>query len=120
MTFYTDLASEALELITEFGASITLTRKTVGTYDPSTGAASETSADYPGVGVLIDYSQREIDGTSVRAGDQRCWIATDGMVLPRTGDTLTIGSTVYSVVTGGHVAPAGTAAVYWAQLRGVA
>lgn len=123
MTFATDMAATALELITEFGESVTLTRpsSSAASYDPATGIATPVSpATYTGVGYPYAYAQRDVDGTNVRQGDQRLLLATSGMVLPRTGDTVTIGATTFSVISGKQEKVAGTAVYFEAQIRGVA
>lgn len=121
MSFYSELAENAQELLTEFGQPVTLTRATPGSYDPSTGAtASATSETYTVHACVFGYAQRDIDGQTVRVGDQVAYLPTIGAVLPRTGDTLTVGGTVFSVVAGRQINPAGTAVLFEAQLRGVA
>lgn len=121
MTFAAEMAAEALALLDEFGQAATLTRTTSGAYDPATGApATGTSATYTGRAYADQYAQRDIDGSLVRQGDQRAYIATDGMVPPKTGHTLALGGTTYSVISAGHWNVAGTPVMYWAQIRGVA
>lgn len=120
MTFYSDLAADALELLREFGQSVTLARTTPGTYDAATSAPSAgSSVTYTGTGAVFDYSQRDVDGTNIRTGDRRVLLATSGMVMPRTGDTITIGSTALTVVIGREINPAGVPVLYEAQVRGV-
>lgn len=122
MTFYSSLAADALTLLREFGQAVTLTRASgsAPTYDPATSTATAVApATYTGTGAVFDYSQRDIDGTSVRMGDRRVLLATSGMVMPRTGDTITIGSTVLTVVTGREINPAGVPVLFEAQVRGV-
>lgn len=121
MTFYSDLAASALALLEEYGQSVTLSRTVRGAYSTSTGApATGTTTTYTGTAAMFEYVQRDEANSDVRAGDQMAYIATDGMVLPRTGDTVTVGGTTYSVITGQQINPAGTAVLYQAQLRGVA
>lgn len=123
MTFATDMAAVALELLEEFGEAVTLTRpsSSAAIYDPATGIATPVSpATYTGQGYPYRYESSEIDGTNVRVGDQRLLLATSGMVLPQTGDTVIVGGTTYSVVRGRQERVAGTAVFYEAQIRGVA
>lgn len=120
MTFYSDIAADALELLREFGQAVTLARNMPGTYDAATSApASGSMLTYTGTGAVFDYSQRDVDGTKIRTGDRRVLLATSGMVMPRTGDTITIGSTALTVVTGREINPAGVPVLYEAQVRGV-
>ena len=121
MTFeYADLAATAVELLADFGMAMTLTRPTdiPATYDTATGVATPVGpATYTVTGIKLDYSVREIDRENVQAGDQRVYLSTDGAVLPKPGDTLTIGSTVFRVMRAGAVSPAGTDLLYDVQVR---
>ncbi len=119
MSFYANLAATARRLLTQFGTDVTLTRTTTGEYDPATGSASQTTTTYTGKGARFDYTQREIDGTMIRVGDQRVYLEVDGFVMPQTGDTLTLGGRVYQVVAARSVDPALTAVLYDVQVRGV-
>lgn len=130
MSFYTEVAAIADDLIREFGATTILTRSVPGAYDPATGTVgTPTVTNYTGNAAAFDYAQRDIDGTRIRIGDQKVYLSTVGIVNPITGDTLTIGATlVGDVVTGGTpftvvesrpLQPALTAVLYECQARGV-
>ncbi|MBT2326120.1 hypothetical protein J7E62_27710 [Variovorax paradoxus] len=117
---YAEVAAEVDGILVEYGADATLTRVTPGAYDPATGttgAASTTT--WAGTGAKFDYEQRDIDGSLVRMGDQRVYLSTVGIVNPKTGDTLTIGGTVYQVIASRPLQPALTAVLYDVQIRGV-
>lgn len=115
---YAKTAATAARLLLKFGRSVTITRTTPGTYDPATGApGTGTTATHAGTAVLLNYAQRDIDGTHVRVGDQRAYIAPDLAVTPQTGDTLTIGGEVWSVIASRPLAPAGTVVLHEAQVR---
>lgn len=121
MAFYDDLAADADSLISEFGASVTLTRVTPAAYDPTTGnTTGETTATWTGKGVKFDYAQRDQDGTRIRFGDQRVYLSVVGIVNPQSGDTLTIGGKVFTVVESRPLQPALTAVLFDVQVRGVA
>lgn len=120
MTFYADLATDAHELLAEFGMSMTLTRPSSSepTYDSATGVATPVAPlTYTVTGVKFEYSARERDGSLIQTGDQRVYLSTTGAVLPLPGDTLTIGSTVFRVMRAGAVSPAGTDLLYDVQVR---
>lgn len=120
MSFYPSLAATALSLLQEYGQSVTLSRTVRGTYDPATGApAAGTTTTYTGTAAVFDYAQARIDGTDIRAGDQVAYLATDGVVLPLSGDTMTVGGVVYTVIRAGQLNPGGTAVLYDVQLRGL-
>jgi hypothetical protein len=117
MSFYSEMAATALELLTEFGMSVTLNRVTPGAYNPATGTSAPSSAAHAGIGAKFDYDQDEIDGTKIRTGDQRVYIAPSRAVTPRTADTLTIGSELWQVVASRPLAPAGVVVLHDVQVR---
>ena len=120
MSFYDSLAATADRMIERYGSVAVLNRVVPGAYDETTGAtAAATTTVYTGRGAVFGYSQREINGTDVRAGDQRVMLAPTDMVLPQTNDTLTINGTTWAVVSARQVAPGGTSVYYEAQVRGV-
>lgn len=120
MSFYSEIADTATEILTEFGAPAILTRSVPGTYDPTTGAtAAPVVTTYNGIGAKFDYSQRDIDGTQIKFGDQRFYLSTAGIVQPQTGDTLTIAGTVFDVIASRPLQPALTAVLHDVQIRGV-
>lgn len=68
---YTRQRETATRLITKNGKSITLNRVTQGAYDPSTGDASEVASTAVGVGVLLKFSNNEIDGSNILSSDRK-------------------------------------------------
>lgn len=122
MAFYDEMAAVAHELLADpdYGGPITLTRVTPGGYDADTGTTTgDVTTTWAGTGAKFDYVQDEIDGTRVRAGDQRVYLSTVGIVNPQTGDTLTIDGVVLNVVASRPLKPAQTAVLYDVQVRGV-
>lgn len=117
MTFYADMAATAGELLAEFGQDVTLVRGLTGAYTPATGTATVSGTNSYGKGVVLDYNQRDIDGTLVRQGDQRVYLSVDVGVTPQTGDSLLIGGQKWSVVASRTLAPAGTAVIHDVQVR---
>jgi hypothetical protein len=121
MPFYSDLATTVDRLIRQFGAPVTLTRVTPGAYDADAGVTTgDTTATWTGgAGAVFEYEQRDIDGTLIRRGDQRCYISTVGIETPRSGDTLTLNSDVFNVVASRPLQPALTAVLHDVQIRGL-
>ena len=120
MSFYSDIAATANELLSEFGSSMTLTRSEPGAYDPSAGTAGSTETAFVVWGLQDNYAQTEIDGSLIRQGDQRVWLSAVGMgVMPRSGDTLTIGATTYNVIASRPVRPGAVIVLHDVQVRGV-
>ena len=120
MTFYSGLAGTADRLLKKYGAPATLTRSVPGAYDPATGTtAAPTVTAYTGTGAKFDYAQRDIDGTLIKQGDQRVYLAVVGIVQPQTGDRLTIAGVAFTVAASRPLQPALTAVLHDVQVRGV-
>jgi len=117
VTFYADMAATASELLAEFGTTATLVRPAVGTYNPAAGTATSTPASHAGRGAMFEYAQRDIDGTVIRQGDMRVYLAADLAVTPQTGDTLTIGGKTWKVMASRPLAPAGVTVIHDCQVR---
>lgn len=118
--FYEETAAVADEILKEFGAPVTLTRVTPGSYDPAAGTTTgDVTTTWTGVGARFDYEQRAIDGTNIRQGDQRVYLSVAGIVNPQSGDTLTMGGKTFNVVESRPLQPALVAVLFDAQIRGV-
>jgi hypothetical protein len=117
---YTEIATDADELLTDFGAPATLKRVTAGGYDPETSTTtSPSTAEWTSVGVKLDYEQKQVDSTLIRRGDQRILLSVINMVNPQTGDTLTIGTDVFNVIESRPLQPALVPVLFDVQVRGV-
>jgi hypothetical protein len=113
MTFYSELAEVAVELLTEFGQAITLTRTTGKSIDPVTGAITPgTSDNQPTIGVIKPYAKNLIDGTLIQVGDKE--VILSPAIAPLTSDTIN-GMQVVNIT---EINPAGTVLVYKVQVRG--
>lgn len=121
MTTDTQKAANVDRVLTRVGMSMTLTRASgsAPTYDTATGVATPvSSATYTVRGCRpYPYSLAEIDGTHIRHGDLRVLLSAIGAVMPKPGDTLTIGSTAYRVMAASSIAPASVDIVYDVRVR---
>jgi len=118
MTFYSDMAEVADDLITEFGQSITLKVSAGTAYDPSTGGVTITYTDQVGHGCTVDFDKGLIDGEKVRIGDRLVLLSPLGLTEPTEGDKLVIGSDTWNIVPPVTVTnPAGTPVLYEVQVR---
>jgi len=117
MSFYVDMAATAKELLTEFGQSVTLTRQTVGAYDPATGAAAVTTSAQTATGALFDYKNSQIDGTLIVAGDRRLILSAVGITAPQVDDTITANGRTYTIKAVSETNPAGTAVIFTCNVR---
>ena len=114
---YTKTAIKAQRSLRKAGQAMTLTRITPGAYNTATGTVESTSASFTGFGVALNYAQAAIDGTNILQGDQRVYLDPLLGATPQTGDTLTIGAEVWSVVTSRPLSPGGILVLNDVQIR---
>lgn len=123
MTYdYTEDAETAAELLEEFGQEVTLISQTVGAYSPATGSAAVTTSEQTVNAVSLDYSSRDIDGSLIKVGDKRLLVAPkttygDDLVAPSVDDTVTVGSTIWTLKNIKTLSPAGTVVLYDCAIR---
>lgn len=111
MTFYADLAATATDLLTELGEVGAIRRTTVSGGGPSAGAGTTTTTDYACRVAILPVDQRDIDGTLIKAGDWRAFVAALAIV-PTTTDKLVHSEGVLTIVDAGKYSPAGTVTHY--------
>ncbi len=118
MSFYSDMADVADDLITEFGQTVTLKVASGTTYNPSNGDVTVSYTDQSGHGCTVDFDKHLIDGTKVRIGDRLVLLSPFGVSEPTEGDKLVIGSDTWNIVPPVTVTnPAGTPVLYEVQVR---
>lgn len=118
MTFnYSEIAANALEVLTEFGRDVTRRSYSQGAYDPATGLVTPTTADTPRRGALFDFGAGQTleRGTLIQGGDKRLLLDATSTVAQQ--DHFIIGGVEYVIVSIGEIAPAGTAVLYDIHLR---
>lgn len=113
---YARTAATASRLLQRFGAVCLLKQRGDAAYDPATATVTPAVTLANTVAVVVDYDHKQIDGTLIRQGDRRAYM--DAGVAPRQGDTLTWQGADLQIVAVRPLAPAGTAVLYEAQLRG--
>ncbi|MDR2213952.1 MAG: hypothetical protein LBE21_10060 [Pseudomonadales bacterium] len=116
---YAKTAATAARLIGRFGAAATLRRNSGSQYDPSTGTAVPSWAEYPCTVAEVNYEAKDIDGTLIQASDRRLLVAPDVSQAPRTGDVFRLASGAeVTVINVKATAPAGKTVLYDVQVRG--
>lgn len=99
----TRFRSLATKLINKYGKSITLTSVTTGTYNPATGSVTNTTSSATVKAIVEDYSYQD-SGSGfteglIKVGDKKFTVAAiDLSSAPKPGDTITLGSSTYSVI----------------------
>ena len=118
MTFdYAKTSATALSLLTKFGADVTVTRVTTGTYDPATGTNAVTTSTATVKGVVLDFGAgvSMVGGNMVTAGDKR--LVLEAAAAPDMNDRFTANGKTYAPVSIGEVNPAGVAVLFDLHIR---
>ena len=114
---YSGLASTALELIADFGRTVTLTKKGSTATTPGKpweGGTDDDPAEVPVPAVFTEIGETFRDDDRVRSTDELCLIAASalGSVEPVTGDKITDDGRVYAVIAVKPIKPGDTALVF--------
>lgn len=113
---YASTATQAAELLQEFGRAATLTRSEPGAYDPTTGTGSMVDTVQTVYAVVLPYGDGMVDGSRILATDQQAYVSV-GTTAPRAGDAMTWGADQLRVIEVKALSPAGTAVLYTMQVR---
>ena len=120
-TFYDEMAVMALEMITEFGQAVTISKTEPGEYDPETGGeVPGTTVEQTAQCILLDFTGQEFQNNSlIRQGDKKLKIAAQGLAwVPGLLDKVVAQGRTWSIVPPlKEVNPAGTPILYELQVR---
>lgn len=118
MTFnYAKTRGTAERLIARFGQVGAIRRETPGA-GPPYSPGPPTVADHAATLVVLDYENREIDGTRILATDKKVLIAAGGLAIePGPADKVVIGGAAHEVVDVKPLSPAGVVVLFEAQCR---
>jgi hypothetical protein len=120
MSLYDELADVSLELLTEFGQSVTRRSYTVGTYDPATGANTVVTSDTTRKGAIFDIGLasggvQTLRGNLVQSGDMR--LIVDAEAAINLQDHFIVNGVEYVIVGMDEVSPAGTRVLFDLHVR---
>jgi hypothetical protein len=121
MVNYASLATTAQRLINENGRTVTLTKTDRTPADSNkpwrAGGSSDTTVDV--VAVLVPYESKDVDGTLVKRGDNRAYVAAldTGAELIEDYDTLVDSSDYWRIQAVEVINPGDTRVLYDIQLR---
>lgn len=107
---YSRTRATAARLIKKFGQSVQVRRtiKIGPDWDPTF-----TEENYSALAAVLDYTDREINGTLILAGDKKVFVSTEGLsITPELSDKLSIGGLVHSIMQVKPLSPAGLV-VFW-------
>lgn len=114
MSFYSDMAATAKELITEYGTDVTL-RFNNGVYSPVTGTKTTSNTDTATKGIFTKINQRLRDDFALLASDKVLVLISD--VAPTKDCKILIGAEYWQCVDFKEIKPATTTIVYFVQVR---
>ncbi|WP_085731202.1 MULTISPECIES: hypothetical protein [unclassified Pseudomonas] len=121
MAFYDEMAVMALEMITEFGQPVTISKTEPGEYDPDIGGESPgATIEQTAQGILLDFTGQEFQNNSlIKQGDKKLKIAAQGLEwVPDLLNKVIIQGRTWSIVPPlKEVNPAGTPILYELQVR---
>ena len=121
MAFYDEMAVMALDMITEFGQPVTISKTEPGEYDPETGGDSPgATIEQTGQGILRDFTGLEFQNNSlIKQGDKKLKIAAQGLEwVPDLLSKVSIQDRTWSIVPPlKEINPAGTPILYELQVR---
>ena len=123
--FYSKMALTANKLLKGKGQGITITHIVPGTYDPATGGVTGESTEIQnGIGAVIGWDNRLIDGTMIKNTDKHLLLSpvntlNEFLTAPVLGDKITdeAGTTYTMVEPYKRISPAGTVVLYSINLR---
>jgi len=117
MTLAVSLRKIASTLMAKFGGAVAIRVVTPGTYNTTTGAITETTADTSINGVLEDVNVREVNEL-IQAGDKKLTIAAaDVAAAPTTADRVVINSITHQVIRVQTIEQDSTAIIFELILR---
>ena len=111
MSFYSDMAALAEDLLTEFGEVAAIRRASVSGGGPSSTGGTVSTVDHACRVAILPVEQKDVDGELVKAGDWRAYVAPLAIV-PTTTDKLVCSEGVLAIVDAGKFSPAGTVTHY--------
>lgn len=121
MSFYDEMASMALDLITEFGQPVTISDVTPGEYDPETSQnGPDTTVERTARGILLDFTGYEFQTNSlIQFGDKKLKVAAQGLgEAPGLLSKVVAQGRTWSIIPPvKEVNPAGTPILYELQVR---
>lgn len=119
--FYDEMATMALQMITEYGQPVTLRNLQRGEYNPDASApAPPVAVEQDVQGLLLEYTGREFEASSlILTGDKKLKIPAQGLAwVPALGSKAVIQGVEWSIVPPvKEINPAGTPILYELQVR---
>lgn len=121
MAFYDEMAVMALNMITEFGQPVIISKTEPGEYDPDNGGESPgATVEQIAQGILLDFTGQEFQNNSlIRQGDKKLKVAAQGLEwVPDLLNKVIVQGRTWSIIPPlKEINPAGTPILYELQVR---
>lgn len=94
-----ELGPEAVELIAEYGTTVTLNRATVASYNVTTGKSSKSFGSNESLFAIVEDETGNVtmpDGSTIK-GDKKLTIAALGLTKPEIDDKITVQGIAYRI-----------------------
>lgn len=112
---YARSKANADRLIARFGQDVSVRRVTNTGEDED---PTQTSVDYATQAAIVDYTNRDRDGTLIMETDRKAIIAKGSLAIePKPGDQLVVGTDPFPIINVKPLNPGGTVVFYEAQVR---
>lgn len=114
---YARTQATSRKLLAKFGQAMTLSQDIGSTYNPDTGAVSNTVVTTIDNGVIFPYSNgiENAPDSLINKGDAQVLIQV--AVVPKPLDTLTINGVVWTIINVKALEPSGVNVLYECQVR---
>lgn len=117
MSFYSNLAKTASNLLNRYGQKVVFTRTVKGEYDPAEGERTgDSTITFKGFGALLDFDFKQMDGENIISGDVRLLLESISKT-PQINDIVTANGKSYVVLNVKELNPAGTQVMTECHLR---
>jgi hypothetical protein len=109
----------ARPLFIEYGLKVVLKCPGEGIYEPLSGLVSEAvDTEYPGYGIVVEYSTKDVDGTIITQADKKLLLILDNTnITPAVSHTIEISGSEYEVKNVSTLSPGGTDILHTIQVR---
>lgn len=117
----TKMAKTAQRLVGKYGATVVITRRVAGTFNPTTQTESGGSTITDTVKATIDdYRAYEVNGDTIQYGDKKILIPSlelTNLVQPKPDDIISVNSVNYRVIGSSGLSAGDSMAAYTVQAR---
>jgi hypothetical protein len=116
---YSSKQEKALEMISKYGAALSVVVLTKSSYNATSDAWTASTATYSTLGLITEFAERDINGTTIQAGDRKVILpAKDLPALDELDDfSIVYGAIVWDPVNVAVLSPGGEPILYTVQVR---